>query len=258
MNGANLNQANLEKSNLSGVQLSKSPNTSISAKLDGTYLKNANLAQADLSGVTLKNANWYSSSEGVCPGSTWTGTCASGEGATLSNADLEGAYLNGLDLSGATLQGANLSGAMLVGANFTRANLSVDPNTGSATTFSGAFLQGAVFTDPTSTTGADFLNSYVDLTNANGGDMVFQLPVDNLEFTGYGKDPDNPECVYFGYSQITMVPDTDSGNTCPDGSNGACTDTQWQSPITPIDQAQPPSSRSLSPAGNCTEIDFNW
>ncbi len=258
MNGATLNQANLEKADLSGAQLSKSPNTGFSAKLNGAYLKNANLAQANLGGATLKNANWYSSFEGVC--SNWIGTCASGEGANLSNADLEGAYLNGLDLSGATLQGANLAGALLIGANFTQANLSGDTTIGASMYLTGAFLQGVDFTDTVSTDGADFTSAYVDLTTPNGQTMVFQLPADNLGFTGYGKDPDEPECVYFSYTTQfkTLVPVTTSLTTCPDGNGGACTDTRWQTPTTPIDQAQPPSSNSLSPAGTCTTIDFDW
>ncbi len=239
----------------------KSPNTSLSAKLDGAYLKNANLAQADLSGASLTHATWYSTSAMVCPGSTWTGTCASGEGTTLSNANLEGAYLNGLDLSGATLQGAQLTGALLVGANLTDAKLGNDPTTGSSTSLSSAFLQGADFTDAPAI-GADFLYAYVDLASTKGATMGFQLPVDNLNFTGYWNDISDPECVLFSYTQQTTVPDTDGTNTCPDNSNGPCTeDTQWQSQI-PIEQAQPPPSSSttgLPPLlAGCTDWDFEW
>ncbi|MCP4375606.1 MAG: hypothetical protein GY794_05465, partial [bacterium] len=46
MNGANLIQANLEMADLSGAQLLKSPTKFDSAKLDGAFLKNANLAEA--------------------------------------------------------------------------------------------------------------------------------------------------------------------------------------------------------------------
>lgn len=262
MNGANLVETNLKQANLHGAQLLKSPNTLASAKLDGSYLKNANLAQADLSGASLINANWYSTTAEVCSGSTWSGTCASGQGATLSNANLENAYLNGLDLSDATLQGTNLSGALLVGTNFTGANLSRDPTTGQATDFAGAFLQGADFTDVT-TTGVNFLNAYVDLESTQGGEIVFQMPIGNLNFTGYWKDPADPECVMFLYSHPTTVPGTDSTNICPDRGSGPCTDSRWQAPITPIAQAQPPSSSNFPtlPAGACTDnsdIDYDW
>ncbi|MCP4379603.1 MAG: pentapeptide repeat-containing protein, partial [bacterium] len=261
MNGANLIQANLEMADLSGAQLLKSPTKFDSAKLDGAFLKNANLAEADLTGASLTNANWYSTSPKTCPGSTWTGTCASGEETILSNVNLEGAYLNGLDLTKAILQAAKMDGALLVGVNFTRAKLGLDPDTGASTSLIGAFLQGADFTDA-DVTGADFFSAYVDLTSTEGGSIAFQLPPANLGFTGFWNT--EPECVLFDYpSQTTVPPNTDSINTCPDKNGGPCTDEQWQAANPHIDQAQPPSSSNFptQPAGACTtfaDLDFNW
>ncbi len=260
LNGANLTNANLTEANLQGAQLLKSPITQSSATLQGAALKNANLSGADLSGANLTNANWYSTTSEVCPGSSWKGTCASGEGAALNSANFEAAYLVGLDLSGAIPQGTNFSGAILVGAYFTGANLSRDPTTGVATTFANAFLQGVDFTDAI-TTGVNFYSAYVDLSA--GETRLFQLPTSNLEFAGFAPFAGSiPGCVEFSFSSMTTVPPTDSDNICPDGGKGACTDARWLSPITPIGGALPPSTtdttNGLSNGCNSSTLDINW
>ena len=152
------------------------------------------------------------------------------------------------------------AGAVLVRSNFTGANISRDPTTGVATNFAKAFLQGADFTDAI-TTGANFTSAYVDLSA--GATLLFQLPVDNLEFTGYEPSAGSIEgCVEFSYSTATTVPATVNGNICPDAGNGPCTDTQWQSPTTPIENAEPPSTTDTNNGlpGGCSfsTLDINW
>ena len=259
LNGAKLIRANLEQANLSGAQLLKSPTTSASAILDGAYLKNANLSQADLSGASLINVDWYSSGTGLCDGGGWTGTCASGTGSTkLSNADFSGAYLAGLDLSGATVQQADFRGAILAGAHFNNANLSGDPNTGALTHFNGAFLQGANF-DSANTTGADFTDAYFDLQSPSGLEIIWQLPDQNLQFTGYTPPATPPECVLYSTNGQTTTPTYAPGYTCPDGSDSPCPDEVWQcDTCVPDSSSTPPASIDGSYPGTCTRLDFKW
>jgi uncharacterized protein YjbI with pentapeptide repeats len=256
MQGTSLDTANLAGANLCGARLNKSPITQLSATLEGTYLKNVNLAYADLTGATLNNANFYSSfapNPSCLPAANCGPTpgCASAIDATLTSARFTGAYLNGVDFSGATLQSVDFSGAALVGVNFTGANLSPDSNnTGSRTDFTGAALQGATFTNA-NVEGASFNSAAVDLNNPRGATLLFSLDPKNTAFPGYQPAPGStPGCVEFTYSHPTTVPGTDSTNLCPDGTVGACTTTQWQTPKTP-----PPSL----PA-NCSTatVDFNW
>jgi len=261
MSGIRLIRANLAAADLSGALLLKSPTTLTAANLQGSYLKDANLANADLSGATLTNANWYSTSPGTCSPAAWTGKCATGEGATLSDADFSGAYLAGVDLSSSTAQGTKFTGAILAGATFDSANLTGDPNTGASASLAGAFLQGVNFTDA-QVGGTDFSSAYVDLTSTNGGTLVWELPSANLSFTGYTPPQTPPNCPFVTYSDQTSV-GTLSGNVCPDGNNGedggSCSMTQWLAPLTPLDMATPPASDELSMLpGDCTALNFDW
>jgi uncharacterized protein YjbI with pentapeptide repeats len=275
LQGAILDFADLDGANLLGAHLNKSPITLAAASLEGAFLRNANLAQADLSGAILTDANFYSTlcvgSGGCqCPPAGWSParpTCASAVGATMTGTIFGGAYLSGVDLSSATPQGAQFGGAVLVGVNFTGANLSEDPN-GTRTAFTGAFLQGVNF-DNADVADADFTSAYVDVTSAEGATMAFLLGSSHTKFTGYWQTPGTPPCLQVTYNASTTLPSIASGNICPDGhlgqgSNGACTPTQWQSPSTPISQAQPPSS-VCQPAGcQCTldgsaiPVDLQW
>lgn len=265
LNGANLNFANLEGANLCEAQLSKSPITTAATSLEGAYLKNVNLAHADLSGASMINVNFYSSiaTDTCAPDNTCTipTTCASAVGATMNSTTFTGAYLNGVDMTNSTPQGAKFSGALLVGVNFTRANLSNDSNTGAVTDFSNAFLQGANFTN-TTVTNTDFTSAYVDLTSANGATMVFLLSSEHTGFTDYWNAAETPVCVEFTYTAPTTVPATNSTNTCPDGTSGPCSSTQWQSPKIPISQAQPPSTSDPNDMlpDNCSfkTVDIQW
>jgi hypothetical protein len=82
-----------------------------------------------------------------------------------------------------------------VGANLEGGQVGADSITGARTTFKGAFLQDADFTNvaPTDTS---FVSAYVDLTG--NGMLTFQIPSSNLAFAGYwGNDP---ECVQVSYN----------------------------------------------------------
>jgi uncharacterized protein YjbI with pentapeptide repeats len=258
LNGSNLNYTNLEGADLSGAQLLKSTTMHAAASLEGAYLKNVNLAQADLSGVSMTNTNFYSTASGTCSGSQWEGKCASAQGATLNSTDFSDAYLSGVDFSGATLQGAIFNHSILLGVKFTNADLGVDATTGVAANFNGAFLQGTDFTDA-KTSNAKFNNAYVDLWSSSGGLMVFELPAGNLKFTDCEANERRcTGCVFFVYNEATVLT-TDSSNICPDGNNGPCTNTQWQNPTIPIENAIPPSSTDINnPPGGCTSIDIYW
>jgi uncharacterized protein YjbI with pentapeptide repeats len=268
LQGAILNFANLDGADLRGAHLNRSPTKGGAASLEGAFLRNANLASADLSGATLANANFYSSICCECPGETWSAaspTCASATAATMTGTVFTGAYLSGVDMSGSIPQAAHFDhGAVLVGVKFNGALLSQDPN-GNHTLFTGAFLQGADFTDAT-VTGADFTSAYVDLASAAGATMAFLLDGTHTQFTGYWATPATPACVEVTYNGPTALPPTDGSNICPDGvTRGPCSDATWESPQFPISNAQPPSSVCQSGSCECTvpndgsvEADLTW
>ncbi len=270
LQGAVLTFANLDGANLFGAHLNKS--ATVAARLDGAFLRNVNLGFANLSGANLENANFYSSicvggAGCECPPEGWSPTsptCASAVGATMTATVFTGAYLGGVDMSSSTPQAAHFDqGAVLVGVNFTGAILSEDPN-GNPTLFTGAFLQGVNFTDA-SVQGADFANAYVDVTSGNGATMTFLLDSNHTAFAGYWGTAAAPACVEVTYNGPTTLPPTDSSNICPDGVTGPCSETVWQSPHTPIGNAQPPSSvcspgscQCTLPGGGSVEPDFKW
>jgi len=272
LQGAVLDFANLDGANLQDAHLNKSPTSLVAAHLNGAFLRNANLASANLSGASLANANFYSSicvGDGgcECPPGSWSPvspTCASATGATMTATVFTGAYLSGVDMSGSTLQAAEFDdGAVLVGVNFTGATLSEDPN-GNPTLFNGAFLQGTNLTNAT-VTGADFTSAYVDLTSTAGATLAVLLDETHTQFTGYWATPATPACVQVTYTAGTTLPSTDSSNICPDVTSGPCSNAAWESPQTPITNAQPPSSfcqpgscQCTLPGGNSVEPDLRW
>jgi len=99
--GCNLQNANLNDSNLVGASLSQS--NLERAKLLGANLQNANLHKANLKRVYLRSSNL--------------------KGANLQDANLEGAYVSNAQLQGANLKGANLKRVRLVTSNLEGANL---------------------------------------------------------------------------------------------------------------------------------------
>jgi uncharacterized protein YjbI with pentapeptide repeats len=121
LRGADLFEANLSGTNLSGAALSEANFRRASlfeADLRGTNLRGADLSGANFRGANLSRANLR--------GADLSGTALSSAdlpGADLSNARLFEADLSGADLSGADLRRANISGADLRRANLTKANL---------------------------------------------------------------------------------------------------------------------------------------
>ncbi|MCP4708791.1 MAG: pentapeptide repeat-containing protein, partial [Planctomycetes bacterium] len=153
-------------------------------------------------------------------------------------------------------QGAQFQQAILVGAKFNKADLIVDATTGVGADFSGAFLQGADFTDAT-TSYASFDSAYVDITSTKGGTLVYQLPGDNLTFTDCKANSRScTGCVYYDYNKETVRPSTNDKNICPDTINGPCTPTQWENPDTPIEDT-PYSPDISAPPGGCS-LDIYW
>jgi uncharacterized protein YjbI with pentapeptide repeats len=117
--GSNLEEANLELADAEGsiiggtlkgahMHRAKLINAWITANLNGTYLKDAelqrsNMAGSSLIGAFMQNANLQG---------------AQLQEVDLRGADLRGAKLQGTDLRGADLRGADLEGAAIGGANF--------------------------------------------------------------------------------------------------------------------------------------------
>ena len=91
LNGINLEDANLSRTDLSGTSLQDST------------LKRANLTEANLSGIRLDRAKCFN--------------------ANFTDADLRGSILNNAEFRGANLKKANLACCKLSGANFHGANL---------------------------------------------------------------------------------------------------------------------------------------
>lgn len=144
LSGANLSDANLERSlligtNLSGTDLSDATLSVADlsyANLSGAVLKGAdlshialeeaNLSGADLSHTNLSSANLKGAKLSFAADPRFGGSAleVAGTSTDLSHAVLEEADLRGADLSGASLSSADLSNANLTGADLDNANLS--------------------------------------------------------------------------------------------------------------------------------------
>jgi Pentapeptide repeats (8 copies) len=88
------------------------------AEIQGARLDEADLQYANLGGAQLQNANLYNVQL-----QTAYLVRAEVQNANLYSAQLQGAYLVGAQLQGANLDGANLQGASLAGANLQGASL---------------------------------------------------------------------------------------------------------------------------------------
>lgn len=111
LNGADLSEADLYETNLSGADLSGADLSEadlICTQLIGTNFRGAKLREAELASAQLIGTNLGS---------------ADLRGAHLMYANLCGAHLSIANLSGANLSEANLCGAYLSSANLTEANL---------------------------------------------------------------------------------------------------------------------------------------
>lgn len=233
MEGVSLNFSNLDGADLSGAQLEAK--TGKVATMEGAFMRNVKLSSANLTGVNASNVNFYSSS---------ATEIAEADDLTAPGANFSDAYLAGADFSGsnANLQSTIWSGAMLINANFSQADLSINTsggvNSGTNSTFNGAYLHGAVF-DQANISDVDFTSTYWD-ASGSGGQFNFLIPNNNLNFNGYWKDISFPECpapsVKYTDAAPPLTPPTDSNNTCPNGAPGPC-DTVWDQPADNISDA---------------------
>lgn len=230
MEGSFLSFTNLDSADMSGVQLQALTGGKVGT-LDGAFMRNVNLSEANLTGVSATNISFY-----TVPGGTANATDLNAPGAKFSES-----YLAFADFSGAQaiLQSTDWGNAMLLGASFNQADLSTntsgDVNSGTNTTFKGAYLQGTQF-DTANLTDVDFESTYWDADGA-GGSLNLKLELQNLLFTGYWKDPNLPECPEtLKWDAGLIPPATNSANVCPDGGSGPC-DGRWDSPTPGIDKA---------------------
>ncbi len=234
MEGASLNFSNLDGADLSGAQLEAK--TGKVATMEGAFMRNVKMSGANLTGVNATNVNFFSSS------STET---AEANDLTAPGANFSEAYMEGADFSGSTanLQSTIWTGAMLINANFSQADLSINTsggiNSGTNSTFNGAYLHGANF-DQANISDVDFTSTYWD-AQGSGGAFNFLIPTNNLNFNGYWKDTNLPECPnpeikYASVSPPTTPTGTDMNNTCPSGLTGPC-DGYWDQPASDISEA---------------------
>lgn len=232
MEGAFLSASNLDGANLSGVQL-KDFKEGNPATLDGAFMRNVNLSGADLTGVSANNVNFY----------TVAGGTADATGVIATGADFSGSYLAFADFSGSAsnLQSTTWTNTMLLGTNFEQTDLSTNTsggvNSGTATKFTGAYMQGTSFTDA-NLDNVNFTSTYWDALGS-GGSLNFLIPKQNLGFSGYWKVISLPECpLALEYDSGNPPPMnvTNSTNTCPNGGPGPC-DNVWGDPLQDISLA---------------------
>lgn len=232
MEGAFLTTSNLDGADMSGVQL-KAINEGNPATLDGAFMRNVTLTGADITGISANNVNFY----------TVSGGTADATDVTATGADFSGSYLAFADFSGSTsnLQSTTWSNAMLLGVSFEEADLSTNTsggvNSGTATKFTGAYMQGTNFSDAI-LDNVNFTSTYWD-TLGSGGALNFLIPKQNLGFNGYWKDISLPECppdLSYDSGNPPPMNVTNSYNTCPDGGPGPC-DTTWGDPVQDISLA---------------------
>jgi len=220
MEGVFLSFSNLDGADMSGVQLQALPDGNV-ALLEGAFMRNVTLSGADLTGVRAHHVNFFTASGGL----------ADATGLTAPGADFTGAYLAFADFSGAgslaNLQGSIWTDAMLLGASFDQVDLGKDTsggvNTGRATTFEGAYMQGVSFNNGSIIDDVDFSSTYWDVDGA-GGTLNLLVPESNRQFAGYWKDPAVPECPpTLKWDDGTPPPAvTTLNNTCPDSNPGPC------------------------------------
>ena len=232
MEGTFLSFSNLDSADLSDAELQAQPGGKVTT-LEGAFMRNVNLSGANLTGVTADHVNFYTASGGR----------ADATGVNAPGASFNSAYMAFADFSGAqsNLQSTSWTDAMLLGADFSQADLSTNTsggiNSGTNTTFEGAYLQGASF-DQAVLDDVNFLDTYWDAFGA-GGSLNLLIPDQNLQFVGYWKDDSLPECPQtLDWESGTPAPAgvTNSDNTCPNGLPGPC-DAVWDQPKVDISLA---------------------
>jgi uncharacterized protein YjbI with pentapeptide repeats len=256
--GAKLNGANLEGANLSHAFLNNNPTAKIrnAASLSGAHLKNVNLSGAQLSGADFGNASFYGDNPAADLGCDTTkgflNGCASAAAATMNTTNFSGAYLYGVDFQEATIQGVQFTNAVLVGASFADATVSADPKLGTLTHFTAAFLQGANLAATMNQ--VSLVDAFVDFTSG-GNNLTLLLDGTHTAFHGW-KTPGQSVCLFVSYGHPTIVPETNSTLTCPDGGAGPCgpaasppcgapgANPRWRSGVHDLTQANPPATYS--------------
>ncbi|MDE1150829.1 MAG: pentapeptide repeat-containing protein [Azospirillaceae bacterium] len=216
------------------------------AKLRGALMKGAKLVGTNLTSANLDSAFLIAEDTATLVGATPKRESAVATGAFLVNANLDGAHCDGVDFSGAlfltsaflgnqpaSAQGAFLNlakfpGAKLALANFSNAQLSAADFYEASLV--GATLKGVQLTpssDPTHTPaslnqadirGADFTGA-----NMDGLDMrqaTYSTAKGPFEQT-YDGYKGQKILVGFEYGP-TVLGDTTSGTTCPNGQMGPC------------------------------------
>lgn len=233
LRGANLRGALLAYANTTGADFSQAtfnanPSAvagapdATAANLSYLYGPNSRFDDADLTGVNLANAQVY-------------GPLVSFRRSNLVRANLSHGIYSSVDFSLARLAGTKFSNANLVGARLSLANLGLD--NGEPTSFSGAYLHGADFTQ-TDAYGTDFTGATVSL--ARGTLQVTRLVA-----------PGQLGVVTVGFDATVLPLNTNTSTTCPLGSRGPCTGTAWQT-VTPreptcvpsLDQWCPPDAQT--------------
>jgi uncharacterized protein YjbI with pentapeptide repeats len=232
MEGAFLSFSNLDGADMSGVQLQALTGGKV-ATLEGAFMRNVNLSGANLTGVTASNVNFYTASGGSADATDVIAPGANFSGAYLAFADFSGAQSN--------LQSTIWTNAMLLGTDFSQVDLSTNTsggvNSGTNTTFDGAYLQGALF-ETAILDDVNFINTSWDAFG-EGGSLNLLVPAQNLLFRGYWKDIGLPECppeLTWNSGTPPPMDVTNASNTCPNGLPGPC-DAAWDHPIADISLA---------------------
>jgi len=252
LNGADFSRAELSGANFSGATLINDPLNPLApitqaAKFDYAHLKYVNFRGATLNSVSFKYASLYGAMLGVPPAACQTDTtqcgltpvtggtcsCATLADADLTRADFSNAFLYGVDFSSANrntkINGTTFTGSLLVSANFSGAAFTTDTSSGGqATSFDGAWLQGANLGDA-DLTGVSLSGAFVDfgVINADGSTrtgalLAIQLTANHTRFRGWTGS--TTPCVHVENASTSSLP-TDIGTmTCPDGSThpGGC------------------------------------
>lgn len=213
------------------------------ATLDHAILAGANLNGATLTNSSLIQANLQSTSTPVGMSGP-----ASVQFAIFTNVNLTSAQLASVDFSGGNLAGAILDTSALNGTNFTNAIMSgasfQSRTVLQSANFSAANLQGAKFNGATMQapgTGAGFGANFscaqlggsnfenANISGTNFGNAVMPAAADCCPATSPGG---LAWCGVVDATQQTYGPVTFPvlavPVTCPDGSIGQCTGTQWR------------------------------
>lgn len=238
LSGAKFLYANITNSRFAGADFTQDASVGVEVAADFSYarLKNVDLSSATLTDANFVGTNLYGDNadrgisgscqmvEDGCPRAPtgFTCGCSSLSGATLTGATFTNAFAPNVDFSGkgTELRGTKFTNAIVAGSNFNSATMG--PNNGVATSFEGAFVQGADFTDVATLTNATFDGALFDFGHAGNPNsfnkMYLQLPSDNLKWLGWTS---SSACVAVKYAAFSKI--SGSANpTCPSGRLGPC------------------------------------